>query len=72
MNDNKNIFGEPMDDNVKNIFGDNAEPIGTVERVVEQPAQPMEMPVSEPQPETNPFTETPQPIEINNANEIQN
>lgn len=72
MNDNKNIFGEPMDDNVKNIFGDNAEPIGTVERVVEQPAQPMEMPVPEPQPETNPFTETPQPIEINNANEIQN
>lgn len=72
MNDNKNIFGEPMDDNVKNIFGDNAEPIGTVERVVEQPAQPMEMPVPEPQPETNPFTETPQPIKINNANEIQN
>ena len=72
MNDNKNIFGEPMDDNVKNIFGDNAEPIGTVERVVEQPAQPMEMPVSEPQPETNPFTESPQPIEINNASEIQN
>lgn len=72
MNDNKNIFGEPMDDNVKNIFGDNAEPIGTVERVVEQPAQPMEMPAPEPQPETNPFTETPQPIEINNANEIQN
>ena len=72
MNDNKNIFGEPMDDNVKNIFGDNAEPIGTVERVVEQPAQPMEMPVPESQPETNPFTETPQPIEINNANEIQN
>ena len=72
MNDNKNIFGEPMDDNVKNIFGDNAEPIGTVERVVEQPAQPMEMPVPEAQPETNPFTETPQPIEINNANEIQN
>ena len=72
MNDNKNIFGEPMDDNVKNIFGDNAEPIGTVERVVEQPAQPMEMPVPEAQPETNPFTEPPQPIEINNANEIQN
>ena len=72
MNNNKNIFGEPMDDNVKNIFGDNAEPIGTVERVVEQPAQPMEMPVPEAQPETNPFTEPPQPIEINNANEIQN
>lgn len=73
MNDNKNIFGEPMDDNVKNIFGDNAEPMGTVEKPVEevaQPAQPMAMP--EPQQEANPFVETQQPIEINNANDIQN
>ena len=73
MNDNKNIFGEPMDDNVKNIFGDNAEPVGTVEKPVEevaQPAQPMAMP--KPQQEANPFVETQQPIEINNANDIQN
>lgn len=73
MNDNKNIFGEPMDDNVKNIFGDNAEPMGTVEKPVEevaQSAQPMAMP--EPQQEANPFVETQQPIEINNANDIQN
>ena len=73
MNDNKNIFGEPMDDNVKNIFGDNAEPMGTVEKTVEevaQPAQPMAMP--EPQQEANPFVETQQPTEINNANDIQN
>lgn len=73
MNDNKNIFGEPMDENVKNIFGDNAEPIGTVEKTVEevaQPAQPMAMP--EPQQESNPFTETQQPIEINNSSDIQN
>lgn len=73
MNDNKNIFGEPMDDNVKNIFGDNAEPMGTVEKPVEevaQSAQPMAMP--EPQQEANPFVETQQPTEINNANDIQN
>ena len=73
MNDNKNIFGEPMDDNVKNIFGDNAEPMGTVEKPAEevaQPAQPMAMP--EPQQEANPFVETQQPIETNNASDIQN
>ena len=68
MNDNKNIFGESMDDNVKNIFGDNAEPINSIPSAPETtPAQPMEMPAPTPAP-----AHEQAPIEINNANEIQN
>ena len=80
MNDNKNIFGESMDDNVRNIFGDNAEPISTIERQPEVPQtpQPMEMPTPQEVPEPTPVVENPtpivetsEPIEINNANHIQ-
>ena len=72
MNENKNIFGETIEDEVKNIFGDNAEPASTIV----EPQKTVEQPKIEPGPiavEEKPVTpsEPSNTIEINTQNPMQ-